>query len=144
MTPRLRWKIALLLSLAVAISYLDRQTLSVAIAAITRDIPISNTDFSRLQAAFLLAYAFMYAGGGKLIDALGTRRGFILIMIGWRWPARCRPGAPVAPRRAGSRWARVRAIPCSPRPSPNGFPCASARLPGIINAGTAAVVAAPP
>jgi MFS transporter, ACS family, hexuronate transporter len=83
MTSRLRWKIAVLLSLAVAISYLDRQTLPVAIAAITRDIPISNTDFSRLQAAFLMAYAVMYAGGGKLIDALGTRRGFIVIMIGW-------------------------------------------------------------
>ena len=82
-TSRLRWKIALLLSLAVAISYLDRQTLSVAIAAITRDIPISNTAFSELQAAFLFAYALMYAGGGRLIDALGTRRGFVLIMIGW-------------------------------------------------------------
>jgi ACS family hexuronate transporter-like MFS transporter len=36
-----------------------------------------------LQAAFLLAYAVMYAGGGRLIDALGTRRGFLLIMVWW-------------------------------------------------------------
>jgi ACS family hexuronate transporter-like MFS transporter len=83
MTSRLRWKIAGLLSLAVAISYLDRQTLPVAIAAIARDIPISNTDFSRLQAAFLLAYAGMYAGGGRLVDRLGTRHGFLVIMTGW-------------------------------------------------------------
>jgi ACS family hexuronate transporter-like MFS transporter len=80
---RLRWSIAILLSSAVAISYFDRQTLPVAIAAIQRDIPISNTQFSWLQGAFLLAYAGMYAGGGKLTDVLGTRRGFLLIMVWW-------------------------------------------------------------
>jgi len=79
----LRWRIALLISAAIAISYLDRQTLPVAIAAIQRDIPVSNTQFSQLQAAFLIAYALMYAGGGRLIDALGTRRGFLVIMIFW-------------------------------------------------------------
>src|SRR5450432_3268829 len=83
MGPSLRWRIALLISAAIAISYFDRQTLPVAIAAIQREIPISNTQFSQLQAAFLLAYACMYAAGGKLIDTLGTRRGFFLIMVWW-------------------------------------------------------------
>ena len=79
----MRWRIALLLSIAIAISYLDRQALSIAIAAIQKEIPLSNTDFSRLQIAFLAAYGLMYAGGGALIDWLGTRRGFVLIMIWW-------------------------------------------------------------
>jgi ACS family hexuronate transporter-like MFS transporter len=78
-----RWSIAILIACAIAISYFDRQTLAVAITAIQRDFPISNTEYSRLQAAFLLAYAFMYAGGGKLVDVLGTRRGFVTIMIWW-------------------------------------------------------------
>src|SRR5207253_9600496 len=78
-----RWSIALLIAAAIAISYFDRQTLPVAIAAIQREIPISNTQFSQLQAAFLIAYALMYAGGGKLLDALGTRAGFTLIMVWW-------------------------------------------------------------
>ena len=80
---RLRWKIAVLISAAIAISYLDRQTVPVAIAAIQRDIPISNTQFSQLQAAFLVAYALMYVGGGRLLDAVGTRLGFVLIMLWW-------------------------------------------------------------
>ena len=80
---RLRWKIAFLTGAAIAISYLDRQTVPVAIAAIQRDIPISNTQFSELQAAFLATYAIMYAGGGRVLDALGTRRGFALIMAWW-------------------------------------------------------------
>jgi len=83
MIATVRWRIALLLSLAIAISYLDRQALSIAVAAIQREIPLSNTDFSRLQIAFLAAYGLMYAGGGALIDWLGTRRGFVIIMIWW-------------------------------------------------------------
>jgi MFS transporter, ACS family, aldohexuronate transporter len=83
MMASVRWRIALVLSIAIAISYLDRQALSIAIAAIQREIPLTNTDFSRLQIAFLAAYGLMYAGGGALIDWLGTRRGFMAIMIWW-------------------------------------------------------------
>jgi ACS family hexuronate transporter-like MFS transporter len=79
----LRWRVAVLVSVAIAISYLDRQTLPVAIKAIERDIPLSNSQFSSLQSAFLVAYALMYAGGGRLADILGTRRGFAAIMIFW-------------------------------------------------------------
>jgi ACS family hexuronate transporter-like MFS transporter len=78
-----RWRIAIILTAAIAISYLDRQTLSVAIKAIQTDIPITNTQFGQLNSAFLLAYGLMYAGGGKLVDVLGTRRGFFVIMVFW-------------------------------------------------------------
>lgn len=78
-----RWWIAILITVAIAISYLDRLTLPVAVNAIRQDIAISEQAFSYLNAAFLLAYAAMYIGGGKLIDALGTRRGFYLIMLFW-------------------------------------------------------------
>lgn len=54
-----------------------------AIAAIQREFPISNTQFSQLQAAFLISYAVMYAAGGKMLDVLGTRLGFTLIMVWW-------------------------------------------------------------
>src|ERR1700759_1093390 len=80
---RSRWTIAALIATAIAISYFDRQTLPVAIKAIQREIPITNLQFGELNVAFLLAYAAMYAGGGKLVDGLGTRTGFLLIMIWW-------------------------------------------------------------
>ena len=78
-----RWRIALLVSLAIAISYLDRQTLPWAVSAIGRDIPISNEVKAFLDSAFLLTYGLMYLGGGRLIDWLGTRRGFTAIMVFW-------------------------------------------------------------
>lgn len=79
----MRWRVAILVSIAIAISYLDRQTLPVAVQSISRDIPLSNSQFSALQSAFLFSYALMYAGGGKLVDILGTRRGFTVIMLFW-------------------------------------------------------------
>ena len=78
-----RWYYVLLVSAAIAISYFDRQTLPVAISAIQHAIPISNQQFSYLQTAFLLSYAALYAVGGRMLDRLGTRRGFILIMLWW-------------------------------------------------------------
>ncbi len=79
----LRWRIALLVSAAVAISYLDRQTLPWAIKAIQADIPITNQAKAFLDSAFLVAYGLMYLGGGRLLDVLGTRRGFFIVMIFW-------------------------------------------------------------
>jgi len=79
----LRWRIAFLVSVGIAISYLDRQTLPVAIKAIEQDIPVTNQQFSVLQTAFLITYALMYVGGGKLMDVLGTRLGFTIIMVFW-------------------------------------------------------------
>ena len=78
-----RWYPVVLVTLAIAISYFDRQTLPVAIRAIQHNIPISDEQFSYLQTAFLLSYAALYIGGGRLLDLMGTRRGFTLIMLWW-------------------------------------------------------------
>ena len=78
-----RWYAVALVTAAIAISYFDRQTLPVAIAAIQHNIPISNEQSSYLQTAFLLSYAALYIIGGRLLDRLGTRRGFLLIMLWW-------------------------------------------------------------
>ena len=78
-----RWYYIGLVTVAIAISYFDRQTLPVAIAAIQKNIPLSDQQFSYLGTAFLLTYAAMYVLGGRLLDVLGTRRGFALIMVGW-------------------------------------------------------------
>jgi ACS family hexuronate transporter-like MFS transporter len=86
MAPRLhaaRWTVAVTITVAVAISYLDRQTLPWAIKHIEADIPISNQTKAFLDSAFLATYGLMYLGGGWLLDRIGTRRGFLAIMIFW-------------------------------------------------------------
>lgn len=78
-----RWALAIVLSVAIAISYLDRQTLPWALQAIQHDIPFSNQIKAALDSAFLISYGLMYVGGGILLDRVGTKRGFILIMLFW-------------------------------------------------------------
>lgn len=77
------WYYVVMVAFAIAISYFDRQTLPVAISSIQQNIPLSNPQFSYLQTAFLLAYATLYMLGGRLLDRLGTRKGFLLIMVWW-------------------------------------------------------------
>jgi len=77
------WYFVVLVTAAIAISYFDRQTLPVAIASIEQSIPLSDQQFSWLQFAFLIPYALLYVLGGRLLDWMGTRCGFLLIMVWW-------------------------------------------------------------
>lgn len=52
----LRWRIAAMLTLASAISYIDRQALSVNASLIRNEFRLSNTDYSYLITSFLVAY----------------------------------------------------------------------------------------
>ena len=78
-----RWWVVTLLFLATVINYVDRQTLSV-LAPVLRDLfHLSNTDYSRIVFAFLLAYMIMQTGSGRIMDWLGTRVGFALTIAWW-------------------------------------------------------------
>jgi ACS family hexuronate transporter-like MFS transporter len=88
----LRWWIAGFLAIATALNYLDRQSFPVVIGEIQKEIPISNEQYARLTSLFLLAYAVMYAGGGRILDWLGTRVGYSL-MIAWWSAANCLTGS---------------------------------------------------
>lgn len=146
----MRWRIAILVSAAIAISYLDRQALPVAVKAISRDIPLSNAQFSALQSAFLFSYALMYAGGGKLVDMLGTHRGFTVIMLFWSLACASHALATSFALLAISRFllgmGEGGGFPAATRAVAEWFPVKErATAMGIINAGTAVgAVIAPP
>ena len=78
----LRWWIAGLLALVTALNYLDRQSFPVVVGEIKKEIPLTNQQYGQLTSTFLLAYAIMYAGGGRILDWLGTRVGYA-VMIAW-------------------------------------------------------------
>jgi len=148
--PALRWSIALLVSAAIAISYLDRQTLPWAIKAIQADIPFSNEMKAGLDSAFLCTYGLMYVGGGWLLDRLGTRTGFLVIMIFWSLACASHGLAGGVLMLAASRlllgMGEGGGFPAATRAVAEWFPASDrATAMGIINAGTAAgAVVAPP
>jgi len=79
----LRWWIAGLLAIATALNYLDRQSFPVIVGEIRKEIPLSDAEYGRLTSVFLFAYAIMYAGGGRLMDWLGTRAGYGVMIVWW-------------------------------------------------------------
>jgi ACS family hexuronate transporter-like MFS transporter len=80
---RSRWWVATLLFLATVINYVDRQTLSVLAPELRARFHMSNTDYSHVIFAFLLAYMLMQSGSGRMMDLLGTRRGFSITIAWW-------------------------------------------------------------
>jgi MFS transporter, ACS family, hexuronate transporter len=146
----LRWSIAFLVSAAIAISYLDRQTLPWAIKAVQADIPFSNQVKAGLDSAFLVTYGLMYLGGGLLLDRLGTRRGFLCIMIFWSLACASHGLAGGVIALAASRLllgaGEGGGFPAATRAVAEWFPVNDrATAMGIINGGTAVgAVVAPP
>lgn len=83
MTERRAWILCSLLFAATALSFLDRQVLSVLAPQLTREFGMSNAEYSRVVFAFVLSYTVMFALGGRLMDALGTRVGLALSVGVW-------------------------------------------------------------
>lgn len=71
----LPWLIVSMVFLATALSFLDRQVLSISIIKIKEDFYISDTAYGLINTGFLISYAIMFTAGGILIDRFGSRLG---------------------------------------------------------------------
>jgi ACS family hexuronate transporter-like MFS transporter len=80
---RPRWILCWLLFGASALSFLDRQVLSVLAPALTAEFGMSNTDYSRVVTAFVLSYTIMFTLGGRMMDRIGTKLGMALAVGLW-------------------------------------------------------------
>jgi ACS family hexuronate transporter-like MFS transporter len=81
--PGFRWFIVGLLFFGTALSFFDRQVLSVLSAEVCRDLHMDNAEYARVVSAFLLSYTIMFAVGGRLLDWMGTRLGMLLSVLIW-------------------------------------------------------------
>jgi ACS family hexuronate transporter-like MFS transporter len=79
----LRWRIAAMLTLASAISYIDRQALSVNASLIRGEFGLSNTHYSYLITSFLVAYTVSQTLSGHMVDRLGTRVALAVCAVFW-------------------------------------------------------------
>src|ERR1700686_4044960 len=78
-----RWVICALLLFGATKNYMDRQVLGVLKTTLQHDLGWNEIDYSNVVFAFQFAYAVGMLGIGRLIDRLGTRRGYSLAMIFW-------------------------------------------------------------
>ncbi|MBL0157294.1 MAG: MFS transporter [Bryobacterales bacterium] len=78
-----RWWIAVLLFLATAVNYLDRQVLSVTAPVLREQLHISAIEYSRILFAFMLAYAGMQMVAGRMVDRVGPKAALAIAMAWW-------------------------------------------------------------
>jgi ACS family hexuronate transporter-like MFS transporter len=80
---RYRWIICGLLFLAATINYIDRQVIGILKPTLQSQFGWSEIDYSDIVFAFQLAYAIGFLFQGRLMDRLGTKRGFALALVVW-------------------------------------------------------------
>ncbi len=79
-----RWVICGMLFFAVVVNYMDRQVLSLTWKDfIAPEFHWSDSDYGTITGAFSLVYAVGMLFAGRLIDYLGTKRGYVTAIAVW-------------------------------------------------------------
>jgi ACS family hexuronate transporter-like MFS transporter len=82
-TSNLKWLVCGMLLLALVLNYMDRQTLSLTITAIEKEIHLTNTQYGRLEKGFGYAFAFGALFFGVLVDRVSVRWLYPAVLLGW-------------------------------------------------------------
>jgi MFS transporter, ACS family, hexuronate transporter len=77
------WIIVGMAFIATALSFLDRQVLSILIIKIKQDLTISDIQYGFINTGFLIGYAVMFTVSGILIDRYGSRWGLAVSVGIW-------------------------------------------------------------
>src|SRR6266446_1274901 len=78
-----RWVICALLLLGTTKNYMDRWVISALKTTLQHDLGWNEINYSDLVFAFQAAYAVGMLVVGRLIDRLGTRLGYAIVMVFW-------------------------------------------------------------
>ena len=78
-----RWTICSLLFFATTINYLDRQVLSLLKPMLEDEFGWTNSQYANIASAFQFTYAVCLLFAGRIIDKLGTKKGYAWAIILW-------------------------------------------------------------
>src|SRR5215207_4913371 len=83
----LRWGIMTLIGVATIINYIDRSAINIMWPYIYKEFGIAEKDsksaLALITTFFMVAYAVGQTVTGKMMDAIGTRLGMVVSIIGW-------------------------------------------------------------
>ena len=78
-----RWTICALLFFAATINYIDRQVIGILKPVLQTEIGWTEIGYSWVVFSFQAAYAIGFIFVGRMMDRIGTRKGFSLSIIFW-------------------------------------------------------------
>jgi ACS family hexuronate transporter-like MFS transporter len=80
---RVRWTICAMLFFATSINYMDRQVIALLKPTLEHTIGLTEISYGYIVDAFQIAYAIGLLVAGRVVDKIGTRIGYVLIMGIW-------------------------------------------------------------
>lgn len=78
-----RWIILGLLFIATTILYIDRSALGILAPDLQKSIGWSEEQYGMINTVFMIAYAICFILMGRLIDTIGTRKGYLVSISIW-------------------------------------------------------------
>lgn len=78
-----RWVVLGLLFIATTILYIDRSALGILAPELQKSIGWTEEQYGLMNSAFMVAYALCFILMGKLIDTIGTRKGYLASIVIW-------------------------------------------------------------
>ncbi len=78
-----RWAILSLLFMATTILYIDRSALGILAPDLQKSIGWTEQQYGIINSVFMIAYAVCFLFMGKIIDNIGTRKGYLISIIIW-------------------------------------------------------------
>ncbi|HEX6771974.1 MAG TPA: MFS transporter [Acidobacteriaceae bacterium] len=79
----IRWTVCAMLFAATSINYMDRQVLSILAPTLQHSIGWTEQQYGYIVGAFQFAYALGLIVAGRMVDKLGTRVGYAIVMAIW-------------------------------------------------------------
>jgi ACS family hexuronate transporter-like MFS transporter len=146
-SARRGWAVALVATLAMSVSYIDRQVLAVLAPTVTRELAIGETAYGWLAAAFSMAYLVAAPLAGRLIARVGARPGLGAAVLIWSLVAaahaivpgygalfvlRLALGVAESPSFPGAVTAVQRALPPAQRPRGFGIVFTGSSIGGLL------------
>lgn len=80
---RYRWKICALLFFATTVNYLDRQALGILAPVLQKSIGWNEAQYGYIVTAFQAAYGISIFFAGRIMDRIGTRKGYSISVVIW-------------------------------------------------------------
>jgi sugar phosphate permease len=77
------WQVCVFLLFATALSYLDRQALSIAAPVIREELRLDNAQLGLLLSAFFYSYSLMHLVVGWILDRFNIRVTYALFVVFW-------------------------------------------------------------
>ena len=140
-TGQVRWLICALLFFAASVNYMDRQVIGLLKPTLQAQLGWTEEGYSNIVVAFQFAYGSSLLFIGKLIDRIGTRKGFSLAVLFWSISAIAHAAATSVLQFAVARFSlgvgEAGSFPASIKAVAEWFPKKERALAtGIFNSGT--------